>query len=65
MNPKQDLRSYKVSFDKIKNNLNFKISKTVEDGISEILNQINNHALDPQDSQFSNLSKAVERIEAF
>ena len=62
---KQDLRSYKVSFDKIKNNLNFKISKTVEDGISEILNQINNHALDPQDSQFSNLSKAVERIEAF
>jgi nucleoside-diphosphate-sugar epimerase len=62
---KQDLRSYKVSFDKIKNNLNFKISKTVEDGISEILNQINNHTLDPQDSQFSNLSKAVERIEAF
>jgi len=62
---KQDLRSYKVSFDKIKSNLNFNISKTVEDGISEILNQINNHSLDPRDSQFSNLSKAVERIKAF
>ena len=62
---KQDLRSYKVSFDKIRNELNFKVSKTVEDGISEILNQINNNTLDPQNSQFSNLCEAVERVEAF
>jgi len=62
---KQDLRNYKVSFDKIKNKLNFNVSKTVEDGILEILDQINNNILDPKDSQFSNLSKAVERIEAF
>ena len=62
---KQDLRNYKVSFDKIKNKLNFNVSKTVEDGILEILDQINNNTLDPKDSQFSNLSKAVERIEAF
>ena len=62
---KKDLRSYKVSFDKIRNKLNFKISKTVEDGISEILNQINDNILDPQNSQFSNLSKAIERVEAF
>ena len=62
---KQDLRSYKVSFDKIRNELNFKVSKTVEDGISEILNQINNNTLDPQNGQFSNLCEAVERVEAF
>ena len=62
---KQDLRSYKVSFDKIRNNLNFKVSKTVEDGISEILNQINNNTLDLKNSQFSNLSQAVERVETF
>ena len=62
---KQDLRSYKVSFDKIRNKLNFKVSKTVEDGISEILDQINNNALDLQNSQFSNLSKAVEKVETF
>ena len=62
---KQDLRSYKVSFDKIRNELNFKVSKTVEDGISEILSQINNNTLDPQNSQFSNLCEAIERVEAF
>ena len=62
---KQDLRNYKVSFDKIKNKLNFNVSKTVEDGILEILDQINNNTLNPEDSQFSNLSKAVERVEAF
>ncbi len=62
---KQDLRNYKVSFDKIKNKLNFNASKTVEDGILEILDQINNNILDPKESQFSNLSKAVERVEAF
>ena len=62
---KQDPRNYKVSFDKIKNKLNFNVTKTVEDGIYEILNRIKSGKLDPRDSEFSNLSKAVERIEVF
>ena len=33
---KQDPRNYKVSFDKIRKKLNFKVSKTVEDGLSLI-----------------------------
>jgi len=32
----EDPRDYRVNFDKIKNKLNFKISKTVPDGIAEI-----------------------------
>ena len=62
---KQDPRNYKVSFDKIRNKLNFKVSKTVEDGISEILNKIKDGELDPRDSEFSNLSKAIEKIKVF
>jgi len=62
---KQDPRNYKVSFDKIKNKLNFNISKTAENGIDEILNKIKSGELDPMDSQFSNLSKAVECVEVF
>ena len=62
---KQDLRNYKVSFDKIRNKLNFKVSKTAEDGISEILNQIKDGKLDPRDGEFSNLSKAIEKIKVF
>ena len=62
---KQDLRNYKVSFDKIKNKLNFNVSKTAEDGISEILNKIKSGELDPRDGEFSNLSKAIERVKVF
>ena len=62
---KRDPRSYKVSFDKIRKNLNFKVSKTVEDGISEILNSIKRGELDPRDSEFSNLSKATENVKVF
>jgi nucleoside-diphosphate-sugar epimerase len=62
---KQDPRNYKVSFDKIKNKLNFNISKTAEDGIDEILNKIKSGELDPRDSQFSNLSKAIEHVKVF
>tara|TARA_B100002049_G_scaffold63474_1_gene45769 strand:+ start:992 stop:2008 length:1017 start_codon:yes stop_codon:yes gene_type:complete len=62
---KQDPRNYKVSFDKIRNKLNFKVSKTAEDGISEILNQIKDGKLDPRDGEFSNLSKAIEKIKVF
>ena len=62
---KQDPRNYKVSFDKIKNKLNFNISKTAEDGIDEILNKIKSGELDPMGSQFSNLAKAIERVKVF
>jgi hypothetical protein len=62
---KQDPRNYKVSFDKIKNKLNFNISKTAEDGIDEILNKIKSGELDPRDSQFSNLAKAIEHVKVF
>ena len=62
---KRDPRNYKVSFDKIKNKLNFNVSKTAENGISEILNQIRSGELDPRDSEFSNLSKAIEQVKVF
>jgi nucleoside-diphosphate-sugar epimerase len=62
---KRDPRNYKVSFDKIKNKLNFNVSKTAEDGISEILNKIKSGELDPRDGEFSNLSKAIERVKVF
>ena len=62
---KQDPRNYKVSFDKIKNKLNFNISKTAEDGIDEILYKIKSGELDPRDGQFSNLAKAIERVKVF
>ena len=62
---KRDPRNYKVSFDKIKNKLNFNVSKTAEDGIDEILNKIKSGELDPRDSQFSNLAKAIECVKVF
>ena len=62
---RQDPRNYKVSFDKIKNKLNFNISKTAKDGIDEILNKIKSGELDPMGSQFSNLAKAIERVKVF
>ena len=61
----RDPRSYNVSFDKIRKKLNFKVSKTVEDCISEILNKIKNGKLDPRDSEFSNISKAIESVKSF
>ena len=62
---KQDPRNYKVSFDKIKNKLNFNVSKTAEDGINEILIRIKSGELDPRDGEFSNLSKAIEQVKVF
>jgi nucleoside-diphosphate-sugar epimerase len=62
---KRDLRSYKVYFDKIRKKLNFKVSKTVEDGISEILNKIKDGELDPLYSEFLNLSRATEKVKVF
>ena len=62
---KKDPRNYKVSFDKITNNLRFKITKTVEDGIQEIVDKIQNKQLDPIDSDFSNLSKLTENVKVY
>lgn len=62
---KQDPRNYRVSFDKIKNNLHFNITKTVSDGIKEIIEEIRNNKLDPKQSEFSNLSKQTEKVQVF
>jgi nucleoside-diphosphate-sugar epimerase len=62
---KKDLRTYKVSFDKIKNNLKFIAKKTIRDSISDILTQIQKGNLDPMASEFSNISKLTERVRVF
>ena len=62
---KTDLRTYKVSFDKIKNNLKFISKKTIRDSISDILTEIEKGSLDPKASEFSNISKLTERVRAF
>ncbi len=62
---KKDLRTYKVSFDKIKNNLKFISKKTIRDSISDILTEIEKGSLDPKASEFSNMSKLTERVRAF
>jgi len=62
---KRDLRTYKVSFDKIKNNLKFISKKTIRNSISDILAEIEKGSLDPKASEFSNMSKLTERVRAF
>ena len=62
---KRDLRTYKVSFDKIKNNLKFISKKTIRNSISDILSEIEKGSLDPKASEFSNMSKLTERVKAF
>ena len=59
---KNDVRNYKVSFEKIKNVLNFKPKKSIEDSIIEIMKEIESNGLDPRDSEFSNISKLTEKI---
>ena len=59
---KTDPRNYQVSFDKIKKILDFKPKNTVEDSILEILDACKNDNLDPQDTEFSNISKLTEKI---
>jgi len=62
---KTDLRTYKVSFDKIKNNLKFIPKKTIRNSIQDILSKIEKGNLDPRASEFSNMSKLTERVKAF
>lgn len=61
----EDPRNYKVSFEKIKNILNFETKMSVKNGISEIITSIQEGKLDPKDSEFSNMSKMTEKIPVF
>ena len=62
---KKDTRNYRVSFDKIQNNLGFKITKNAYDGIIEILDKIIKRKIDPRQSEFSNISQMTEKVKAF
>tara|TARA_B100000029_G_scaffold514802_1_gene619057 strand:+ start:554 stop:1576 length:1023 start_codon:yes stop_codon:yes gene_type:complete len=64
INSKNDPRNYRVSFEKIKNNLNFQPKKSVEESVKEILTKIKSNELNPRDSEFSNISKLTEKIES-
>ena len=57
-------RNYKVSFEKIKNSLDFSAKKSVADSVAEILREIKSGNIDPRDSEFSNMSKLTEKIES-
>ena len=48
----EDPRDYKVDFNKIKNKLNFQISKTLEDGIDEVAQVLRKGLLKNPDSDF-------------
>jgi nucleoside-diphosphate-sugar epimerase len=61
---KTDPRNYKVSFEKIKNSLDFSAKKSVADSVAEILREIKSGNIDPRDSEFSNMSKLTEKIES-
>lgn len=45
-----DPRNYRVSFEKVKNALGFEPKYTIEDGISELIEAINNHVFDYVDA---------------
>jgi len=61
---KTDPRNYKVSFDKIKQILNFQPKRTVENSVVEILSKIEDGTVDPRQSEFSNMSKLTTEIDA-
>lgn len=60
---KEDDRSYFVSFDKIKNEYGFEASKSLEDGIDEIMNFINFNKVDINNTKFNNLLTIKELME--
>jgi len=60
---KIDPRNYKVSFKKIKTELNYNIKITVNEGIKEILEKIRTDELDPRETEFSNMSKMTEKVQ--
>ena len=52
----EDPRDYRVNFDKIKNELGFKISMTVQDGIREIKRIVQDKIIqDPEDQRYYNI----------
>lgn len=52
----EDPRDYRVSFEKIKNQLDFTVSKRLADGINEIKSLIDNKILlDPEDVKYKNV----------
>ncbi len=56
VNKEEDPRDYKVSFEKIKKELNFKITKTVPDGIQQIIKIIQEGFIkNPDDLQYKNI----------
>ncbi|MCF8296736.1 MAG: NAD-dependent epimerase/dehydratase family protein [Saprospiraceae bacterium] len=51
----EDPRDYRVSFEKIKNKLNFKITKTVTDGIAQVIKVVQDGILNnPNDTKYRN-----------
>ena len=60
-----DPRNYKVSFEKIRRQLNFTAKNSVKDSVKEILAEINSGRLDPVDSEFSNMAKMTENVAVF
>ena len=62
---KNDLRSYKVSFEKIKNNLNFSPKYSIENTVEKIIEKIHQNKLNPKDSEFSNISRLTENVKSF
>ena len=48
----EDPRDYRVSFDKIRQELGFRITRTVEDGIREVIDAINQNVLTDFDSPY-------------
>lgn len=52
----EDPRDYRVNFDKIRDELNFKISKTVQEGMKDILGSIQCKIIeDPDDQRYYNI----------
>lgn len=52
----EDPRDYRVSFEKIKNELGFKITKTVPDGIRQVVQVVNDGFLNnPDDQKYKNI----------
>jgi len=62
---REDPRNYRVSFEKIKKNLKFKIEHTVQDGILEIIEKINDGSMDPTKFDSKIRSKLADKISVF
>lgn len=56
----EDLRSYRVSFDKVRHVLGFAASYRIEDGVREIRELLTSAAIDSGDSVYSNLKHLRE-----